>query len=58
MQNMSRSLKIVAEKFVLDLRKGDKYLTSLVTNAFNNICAKKQFINEDTVVSNGCSRHL
>ncbi|XP_052820375.1 polycystic kidney disease protein 1-like 2 [Mya arenaria] len=44
---MASNLRTVVENDVFIRRKGDKYLTSIVSNAFNNIAAKSQYIGDD-----------
>ncbi|WAR15130.1 PK1L2-like protein, partial [Mya arenaria] len=50
MHKMTSNLKTVVENDVSIRRKGDKYLTSIVSNGFNNIAAKSNFIADDTKV--------
>ncbi|XP_052760826.1 polycystic kidney disease protein 1-like 2 [Mya arenaria] len=47
---MASTLKAVVENDVFIRRKGDKYLSELVSNGYNNIAAKSQYIGDDTKV--------
>ncbi|KAH3789119.1 hypothetical protein DPMN_167289 [Dreissena polymorpha] len=48
---MAANIKRVVETDMLGYRKGDKYLSSIVTNGFTNLAAKPQFIDDDSKVS-------
>ncbi|XP_045161835.2 polycystic kidney disease protein 1-like 2 [Mercenaria mercenaria] len=49
MSNMTALIRGVVENDLVNgTRKGDKLLTSLISNAFTNLAAKPQFINLDT----------
>ncbi|XP_052212259.1 uncharacterized protein LOC127831331 [Dreissena polymorpha] len=49
-QRMTAYLRNIAETDLAGYRKGDKYLTSIITNGLTNLAAKSQFINEDTKI--------
>lgn len=51
MESLTSSIVDVVKNDLTGLRKGDKYLSSIITNAFTNLASKDQFVNQETKVS-------
>ena len=50
MESLTESIVLVVNDDLLGKRKGDKYLSSIITNCFTNLAAKDQFANYETTV--------